>query len=106
MNKYIILYITLIHFVIFSLYLELDPKLTQIWYRIGADGLRHVQLWNLFDFIMKPLHVKELWYPNFWDINYFVNLIVLFICLKFVSFIYRLLNVGTTGIHVATAAAK
>jgi hypothetical protein len=106
MNKYIIFYIALIHFIVFAFYLELNPALGQIWYRIGADGLRHVKLWNLFDFIIKPLYVRELWYPEYLEFNFFFNLIVLFVCMRFVSFIYRLLDIGTTGVHVSTATAE
>ncbi len=86
------LYSNLIYIPIFAAYLELNPKLTNIWYRISSDGYRHVRLWNLFDFIIKPLTMKELWYPEYWDINFFVGATTLYLSYKAVSYINFNLN--------------
>ena len=63
----------LIYLIIFACYLELSPALTNIWYRVEEDGKRHFRLSNLFNFIMQPFYIKELWYPEYWDINYWVG---------------------------------
>ena len=59
---YVIISIILLYTLLFALYLELNPGLTNIWYRVGSDGKRHICPGNLFNFIMKPFTTKELWY--------------------------------------------
>ena len=77
----------------FAAYLELHPKITNVWYRFGSDGKRHIQIWNLIDFIFKPLTMKELWYPEYWDINFFVGGTILFLCYQSVKYIYYKLDI-------------
>lgn len=72
-----ILYGSLIYFPIFAIYLEVNPNITNVWYRIGVDGARHINLSSLWYFITKPFTMIELWYPNNWDINYFLGAIFL-----------------------------
>jgi hypothetical protein len=71
-----ILYGSLLYFPIFAAYLELNPSITNVWYRIGVDGARHINLPSLWHFITKPFSMIELWYPQNWDINYFIGAIV------------------------------
>lgn len=80
-----IFYGSLVYLPIFAAYLELNPKITNVWYRIGVDGARHINLPSLWNFITKPFTMIELWYPSNWDINYFVGAIVIS------AFIYYLL---------------
>lgn len=68
-----LLYGSLIYFPIFSAYLELNPKITNVWYRIGADGVRHINFTSLWHFITGPFTMIEFWYPSNWDINYFIG---------------------------------
>jgi hypothetical protein len=70
-----ILYGSLLYFPVFAAYLELNPSITNIWYRIGVDGARHINLSSLWHFMTKPFTMIELWYPKNWDINYFVGAI-------------------------------
>ena len=88
-----LLYSTLTYIPMFAAYLELNPKITNVWYRFSSDGERHVQIWNLIDFIFKPLTMKELWYPEFWDLNFFVGATTLFLSYSIVSYTYNKLNV-------------
>jgi hypothetical protein len=62
-----------LYFLIFSAYLELNPKLTNIWYRIDSSGLRSINLESYLHFITRPFSMIEMWYPQNWDINYFVG---------------------------------
>jgi hypothetical protein len=70
----ILITVILLYTLIFALYLELNPGLTNIWYRIGSDGNKHICPSNLFNFIIKPFTMGELWNPEFWDTNYWVGL--------------------------------
>ena len=89
MNLYILI---IIYFIIFSFYLELNPSITNIWYRFMDDGKRHIQLWNLIDFIIEPFRKKELWYPEFWDLNFFIGIFILIFTYYIIKFIYQKLN--------------
>jgi hypothetical protein len=71
--------IVLVYTLFFALYLELNPSITNIWYRTGSDGLKHICPSSLFHFIIEPIKTKELWYPKFLDCNYFFGLFIIFI---------------------------
>lgn len=66
----------LIYFVVFSAYLELSPKLGNIWYRIQDDGIRRINPSYLFKFIILPFKHIWMWYPINWDLNYFIGSII------------------------------
>lgn len=72
-----LLLIIAIYTLTFAAYLELSPKIGNVWYRMGADGIRHVRLENLWAFIVKPIYMIELWYPSNWDINYIVGILII-----------------------------
>ena len=78
----IIITIILLYTLLFACYLELNPSLTNIWYRVGSDGNKHIYPSNLFYFIIKPFTMKELWYMEFWDINYWIGLCFIIIITK------------------------
>ena len=65
-----------IYTIAFASYLELSPQIGNVWYRMGADGIRHVRPENLLAFIVKPMTMVELWYPSNWDINYIVGILI------------------------------
>jgi hypothetical protein len=69
--------ILLLYTILFALYLELNPGLTNIWYRIGSDGERHICPNNLFNFIIKPFTTKELWYFELLDCNYLFGILII-----------------------------
>jgi hypothetical protein len=62
-----------LYFVLFSAYLELNPKLTNIWYRIDSSGFRSINLESYWHFITRPLVSIDFWYPENWDMNYFLG---------------------------------
>ena len=62
-----------LYFFIFAAYLELSPSLGNIYYRIGEDGMKHMQLINLFYFMIEPLYKPFLWNIEYLDLNYFVG---------------------------------
>ena len=57
-------------FLIFILYLELNPKLGNIWYRISSNGNKTINLTSLTNHLKEPLKNKEFWRPKNWDINF------------------------------------
>ena len=64
----------LIYFILYSIYVELNfSGLTNIWYRIGSDGHKHVNVSSYFTFLKTPFYDIQFWYPMNWDLNYFVG---------------------------------
>ena len=66
---------------LFAFYLELQPSLTNIWFRENSDRIKEIQLKNLVVFSLAPFHHLFYWYPNFWDINFFIWWLVSFLLL-------------------------
>ena len=72
----------IISFVIFAIYVEVNPKMINIWYRVNSEGIKTIQLDNLLELISGPLRYIFYWFPNYWDINYFIYLIITFIIIE------------------------
>jgi hypothetical protein len=71
-----LLFLIFLYLIFFISYLELSPSLGNIWYRIGSDGFRHIQLLGIIEVIKKPLTSLFLWHPQFWDINFFIGSVI------------------------------
>lgn len=66
--------------IIYLLYLEINPKIRNIWIRKDANKVRTIgwhSLSTLRDFITYPFKDSRLWLPIFWDINIFVSVPIL-----------------------------
>ena len=79
---YNLLIAIIISTIIFAIYVELSPKMTNIWYRINSEGHKTIQIKNLFELMMGPVKYEFYWYPQYYDINYFIYLIGVFIILE------------------------
>ena len=64
----------LLSLIIFLIYLEYSPNLGNIWYRIDSTGNRKIMIKGAISVILYPFKNITLWYPNNWDLNYFVYL--------------------------------
>jgi hypothetical protein len=73
------LYAGLIAFILFGLYVELNPHMTNIWWRLDSNGNKQLVISNLFRLIFAPLEYLFYWNPLVWDINFFIWWIVIFI---------------------------
>lgn len=62
----------IISFISFGLYVELNPKITNIWWRINSNGNKEFRINNLIALIFAPLYYMFYWLPNMWDINFFI----------------------------------
>ena len=60
---------SLFSLLIFILYLEISPKLGNIWYRYSDDGKRHINLPSLYNFIKQPFINLRFWSYNMLDLN-------------------------------------
>lgn len=57
-------------FFIFIGYLELSPKLGNIWFRINDQGKYRINLPSLFNYIKYPFTNSISWKPTNWDLNF------------------------------------
>ena len=71
-----------IYFITFISYLELSPKLGNIWYRTASDGNKYINFGSLLEFIYKPFKQSFFWYPQFWDINIYIGLYITTLLVK------------------------
>jgi len=77
-----LIYAFIVSFIIFGIYVEVNPKMTNIWFRVNSEGIKTVQLDNLLMLMTGPLRYIFYWFPNYWDINYFIYLIIAFVIIE------------------------
>ena len=76
-----LIYSFIISVILFGLYVELNPYMTNIWWRINADGNKQIVINNLFILMFAPINYLFYWYPTAWDINFFIWWMIIFIIL-------------------------
>lgn len=59
----------------FAAYLELSPSITNIYYRMGADGKHHLYWSHLIQAYLWPFTNSWVWRPMFWDLNVLCHLV-------------------------------
>lgn len=77
--------ILLISIVFYLLYLELNPKLTGIWLRIGSNNRYYLNLKGLINFFLYPFREKKVWNPLMWDLNPYISISLLTIGLYIIK---------------------
>ena len=82
---YNILIAFIISTIIFAIYVEINPKMTNIWYRINSDGIKTIQLQNLIELMLGPLKYSFYWLPKYYDINYFIYFILTLIIIEYIN---------------------
>ena len=63
---------TILGLILFILYLELSPKLGNVWYRYTSNGNRELQPKSLLHFLCYPFRDTLFWRPENWDLNFIV----------------------------------
>ena len=89
---YNLLIASIISLIIFAIYVEVNPKMTNIWYRINSEGHKTIQINNLFELMRGPLKYDFYWHVQYYDINYFIYLITIFIMLELYINSNKLIN--------------
>ena len=54
----------------YLIYVQFSPSMGNIWYRSGQFIPS-----SALNLMISPLWIKYMWYPSFWDINYFMWLV-------------------------------
>ena len=57
---------------IFFIYIEISPRMGNIWYRTNSKGKKELKPINMLNYIKTNTQKKVMWYPKLWDINYFI----------------------------------
>ena len=71
----------IIALVVWVLNLEVNSTLGNIWWRIGADGKKHVNACGLLELFKAPWYTFKLWDIRFWDVNPYI-FFVLYVLVK------------------------
>jgi len=79
-----ILYSFVVSFILFGCYVELNPQITNIWWRINSTGNKQLMIINLFVLMLAPLQYLFYWNPNAWDINFFIWWIIIYIIFLYI----------------------
>jgi|AACY02.5.fsa_nt_gi hypothetical protein len=85
------MYIFLLTLIIFLSYLELSPKLGNVWYRLNSQNKKIINIASIINFILYPLYNINFWYINNWDLNFFIYYLIT----KFINYFilnYNLIN--------------
>ena len=80
-----IIYSFIVSFILFGLYVELNPQMTNIWWRIDTNGNKQLVISNLFRLIFAPLDYLFYWNPIAWDINFFIWWIIIYFILYLID---------------------
>ena len=87
MNYNLILYnlflTFLISFIIFGLYVELNPKFTNVLFRKSTNEYKIIEFKNLINLMIGPFKYDFYWLPKYFDVNYVIYFIVIFILIEF-----------------------
>jgi hypothetical protein len=73
-----IIYSFILSFILFGLYVELNPQMTNIWWRIDSNGNKQVVISNLFSLMLAPFQYLFYWDLNAWDINFFIWWLIIY----------------------------
>ena len=63
----------LIYFIIFLIYLEVSPKLKNVWIRCDSNNILKICPQGILSMLSKPFSNIYFWYPQFWDINFYMS---------------------------------
>jgi hypothetical protein len=78
-----ILYNLLISFIIsviiFLLYVELNPKITNVIFVKSNNDYKIIEFKNLFNLMIGPFKYDFYWLPNYLDVNFIIYFVVVFI---------------------------
>jgi hypothetical protein len=70
--------------IIFAIYVEVNPKLGNIWYRIDMNGDKQIYIINLFRLMFAPIYYIFYWYIYMWDINFFIYWIGIYMYVSYI----------------------
>jgi hypothetical protein len=73
----------IISFIIFALYVEFNPKITNILFVKSSNDYKIIEFKNLFNLMIGPFKYDFYWIPNYFDVNFIIYFVVIFIFVEF-----------------------
>lgn len=77
-------------FIFWFLYLEINPKMTNIWYRISANCDKKIVFKNIIPLIKAPIQYSYFWTIEFWDCNIYVCIFFSIIILSIIDNLFKI----------------
>ena len=74
-----------IYIILFILYLEVSPRLGNVWLRYDHRGKLRIHIGSLLQFIYQPFTNSFFWKPEFWDLNIYVGIYIFTIIIKIIT---------------------
>ena len=72
-NKHTIVEGYSLYFLLYLIYLEVSPKLGNIWIRCNSDNKLKICPSGIFLMLKAPFYNLYYWNPKFWDINFYAG---------------------------------
>jgi hypothetical protein len=72
----------IISIIIFILYVELNPKITNVLFVKSNNDYKIIEFKNLINLMIGPFKYDFYWLPNYLDVNYIIYFVVVFILLE------------------------
>jgi hypothetical protein len=69
----------IISVIIFILYVELNPKITNVLFVKSTNDYKIIEFKNLINLMIGPFKYDFYWLPNYLDVNYIIYFVVVFI---------------------------
>ena len=73
----------IISFIIFALYVELNPTITNVLFTKTTNDYKIIEFKNLINLMIGPFKYDFYWLPKYFDVNYVIYFIVVFILIEF-----------------------
>jgi hypothetical protein len=71
-------------FTLWSVNLELNPTITNVWLRPDINGELKFCPFNLVLLLIKPFQELWMWKPIFWDINFYTFFIIVYFSYNYI----------------------
>jgi hypothetical protein len=72
----------IISIIIFILYVELNPKITNVLFVKSNNDYKIIEFKNLINLMIGPFKYDFYWLLNYLDVNYIIYFVVVFILLE------------------------
>ena len=73
----------IISFIIFALYVELNPRITNVLFKKSTNDYKIIEFKNLINLMIGPFKYDFYWLTNYLHVNYLVYFVVIFILVEF-----------------------
>jgi len=80
----------IISFIIFALYVELNPRITNVLFKKSSNDYKIIEFRNLIILMLGPFKYDFYWLTNYLHVNYIVYFVIIFIFVEFYDSILKI----------------